>query len=280
VSKTGVIIQARFCSTRLPGKILRELPYGSGITVLEQVIGRTKKSRLIQAIVVATSTGDEEEPIVQIAEKENVQWFRGSKDDVLSRYYFAARENGLDPVVRITSDCPCIDPKIVDCVVSIHLERHCDYTSNVLKRSFPRGLDVEVFNFKALEESFHNAKSQFEREHVTPYIYKTHPEKFKINGYEAEGKLRRPDLRITVDTEEDYALLCAIYDDLYDENRLFDSYDIVDLFRRKPWLELINKKVVQKKSFESFGEEIQEAIRLLDLQDLKRAKEILSSHLK
>jgi spore coat polysaccharide biosynthesis protein SpsF len=173
-----------------------------------------------------------------------------------------------------------MDPGIVDAVVRIHQERAFDYSSTSLKPTFPRGFDVEIVNFTALEEAFHNATSGFAREHVTPYIYKIHPEKFKIHSYEAEGKLRRPDLRITLDTEEDYALLCAIYDYLYDKNAVFDACDIVDLFEQKPWLKLINGKVMQKSSFENLEDEIREAAKILELQELKRAREILVSHLK
>jgi len=145
--KTGAVIQARVSSVRLPSKILKELPYGSGISVLEQVVRRLKKSKELNDIIVATTTGKDDDEIVAIAKKENAKCFRGSKEDVLSRYYMAAKENDLGIIVRITSDCPCIDPEIVDSIIEKHIKAKADYTSNTLKKTYPHGLDVEVFNF-------------------------------------------------------------------------------------------------------------------------------------
>ena len=145
--KIGAILQARTSSTRLPGKVLKELPLGSGITALGQMIRRLKKSQKIDEIIVATTEEKSDDAIVQVAEKENVKYFRGSLTDVLGRYYLAAKENRLDIVVRITGDCPCIDPQIVDLVIERHLGEKGDMTSNVVKRSYPDGLDVEVLSF-------------------------------------------------------------------------------------------------------------------------------------
>jgi spore coat polysaccharide biosynthesis protein SpsF len=277
--KIGTIIQARTSSTRLPKKVLKELPYGSGITVLQQVVKRLKKSQKINEIIIATTHDKEDKEIIKIAKDENVKWFRGSKEDVLSRYYSAAKENNLGIIVRITSDCPCIDPHIVDGVIEKHLKTHSDYTSNCLRRTFPHGLDTEVMNFSTLEQVNNKAEQYFEREHVTPYIYKTRPDLFKITSVEAPKALKFPDIRITLDTEEDYVLLCAVFDYLYPRNKYFSAEDITGLFKKKPWLKLINKKIMQKKIFSSLEEEIREAINLCDLQDLKRAKEFLSSRL-
>ena len=130
-------------------------------------------------------------------------------------------------------------------------------------------------NFNTLEQANNKAEKYFEREHVTPYIYKTRPELFKITLVEASKKLNFPDIRVTLDTEEDYALLCAVFDYLYHENELFGIEDIIKLFKRKPWVKLINSKIVQKKIHNSLEEEIQETIKVCDLQDLKKAKEYL-----
>ena len=119
--KIGAIIQARSSSTRFPAKVLKELPYGSGITVLQQVIRRLKNSNIIDDVIVATTTEREDKNIVKVAQREDIKWFRGSKEDVLSRYYLAAKQNKLDTIVRITSDCPCIDPKIIDSIIGKHL---------------------------------------------------------------------------------------------------------------------------------------------------------------
>jgi spore coat polysaccharide biosynthesis protein SpsF len=271
--KTGVIIQARMSSTRLPGKVLMQLPWGSGISVLGQVIRRLKRARSLDTVIVATTTGDEDDPIVEAAMSEGAEVFRGELDDVLSRYYHAAKEFGLDVVVRVTSDCPCVDPEVLDAVVWKREEEGADYASNTLQRTFPHGLDTEVFTFDALERAFSEAREPDEREHVTPYLYQSG--NFNIAGMEAPAHLRRPDIRITLDVPEDYALLCAVYEFLYPASPFFDAQSIVSLFEDKKWLAHINEKVVQKKIPGSLKEEIQDAIKVLELQDLPRAGEFL-----
>jgi spore coat polysaccharide biosynthesis protein SpsF len=277
--KIGALIQARFSSMRLPRKVLKELPYGSGITVLEQVLRRLKKISQLDSIVVATTTSTEDNNIVSIAERHSVQWYRGSEEDVLARYYLASKENGLDIVVRITADCPCIDPEVVDSVIERHISTKADFTSNVLNRTFPHGLDTEVINFDALEKAHFQAGQAFEREHVCPYIYKTNPQMFKISSLEAPAPMSAPDIRVTLDTEDDYTLLCALFDYLYPENEFFGAEDIVRLFREKPWLKAINEKVTQKRLFDSEEKEVKEAVRILDLQELKSASKILVDYL-
>jgi len=276
--KIGAIIQARTSSTRLPGKVLKELPYASGVTCLEQAIRRLKKFKKLNVIIIATTKKKEDNEIINIVKKEDVKYFRGSKEDVLSRYYFAAKENNIDLIVRITSDCPCIDADVTDLTIDDHINKMADYTSNSLIRTYPHGLDVEVFNFNALEKAYKNATKDYEKEHVTPYIYRN-PDIFKINKVEAPKELHAPDIRITLDIEEDYALLCAVYDYLYPKNKYFSAYDIVNLFNEKPWLKLINKKIIQKKIFNTLEEELEEAKRILDLQDLKRARDFIGEYL-
>ncbi len=273
--KTGIIIQARTSSVRFPKKVLQELPYGSGITVLEQVIRRVKKATTVQQVIVATTTHEEDEQIVQIAKKENVAFYKGSKDNVLERYYEAAKENNLDVIIRITSDCPCIDAGIIDSFVIEHFNTKADYTRVNQERGYPHGLDVEVINFRALEKAYLNAVEIYEKEHVTPYIYKSHPELFIINKISAPAELVGPLIRITLDTKEDYALLCAIYDYLYSVDNFFSASAIADLFKQKPWLKYINSSIIQKKVFNTLEEELEEAIRVLKLQDLHKASELL-----
>jgi len=271
----GAIIQARVSSTRLPGKVLLELPYASGITVLSQVIRRLNKSKKLSSIIVATTVEECDTKIVDIARAEKLPFYRGSKNDVLSRYYLAAKANKLDAIVRITSDCPCIDPLIVDSLVKKHIAEQNDYTTNFLVRTFPRGLDCEVCTFNALEKAYFNAKDDYEHEHVTPYIQRR-PKMFKIGLLRASKPLFFPNLRITIDTEEDYALLCVIFDYLYTTNKYFTSLQLVKLFIEKPWLKLINKKVLQKKEFKNVGAEIKEALRLLELNELKISRDLLN----
>ena len=276
--KIGAIIQARTSSTRLPGKVLKELPYASGITCLEQVIRRLKKSKKLNDIIIATTKEKEDNEIINIVKKENVKYFRGSKENVLSRYYFAAKENNIDIIVRITSDCPCIDVAITDLTIDDHINKMADYTTNSFVRTYPHGLDVEVFNFNALEKAYRNATKDYEKEHVTPYINRN-PQIFKINIIKAPKELYAPDIRITLDTEEDYALLCAVYDYLYPKNKYFNAYDIVNLFNKKSWLKLINKKIMQKKILNTLEEELKEAVKILDLQDLNKARDFTRKHL-
>lgn len=265
--RIGAVIQARVSSTRLPGKVLKELPYGSGVSVLGQVIRRLKKSKELDDIIVATTTGKDNDKIVAIAKKENVKYSRGSEEDVLSRYYLAAKENDLDTIVRITSDRPCIDPEIMDSIIEKHIKAKADYTSNFLERTYPQGLGVEVFNFNVLEKTYENAQEDYEKEHVTAYIYRN-PNIFKIIHVKAPKELYASDIRIVLDTEEDYALICMVFDYLYPKDKYFPAYDIINLFKEKPWLKLVNKRATQKKMFNTFKEEFEEAIKTAALQDL------------
>jgi len=268
----GAIIQARTSSTRLPRKVLLELPFGSGVTVLQQVIRRIKQSKRIEAIVVATTEDKDDDAIVDIALREGVLFFRGSKKNVLERYYKAAQRFGLSTIVRITSDCPCIDAAVVDTTIDHYIGQSVDYCSVSSARAFPHGLDNEVFSFSILEKVYRNATEDYEREHVTPYIYRTKPEQFKICFPDAPANLRRPDIRVTLDTEEDYTLLCAVFDYLYGLNRSFDAVQVVNLFNQKPWLSSITRRIMQKKIHNSVEDEVAEALRLMELQDLRKAK--------
>ena len=271
----GIIIQARTGSNRLPKKVLNKLPINSEITVLEQVIRRVKCSLKTNEIIIATTESSEDDEIINIAKKENVKYFRGSSSDVLSRYYYAAKENKIDIIVRITSDCPCVDFQIIDYLIEELIKLNLDYVSNALENSYPKGLDVEVFKFETLYETFLNGQTSYEKEHVTPYM--SDSKKFKIKNIKANIKLHRPEIRITLDTYEDYMLICAVYDYLYNENIFFKAMDIVDLFDKKPWLNLINNEIIQKPDYNSLEEEIAQASRILDCFDLKRAKIFLKN---
>ena len=270
------IIQARTTSSRLPNKVLLDLPYGSGITVLEQVINRVKKCKYVNNIVVATTDNETDDRIEILCKKIGISCTRGSEDNVLSRYYKAAKESKADMIVRITSDCPCIDPEVIDNLVVKHLEEKNDYTSNSLKRSFPHGLDCEIFSFDLLEEANNNATEKFEKEHVTPYFYKTKKEKYKIGNLVLKNSEGYEKIRITLDSKEDYTLLCLVYDYLYNkEKEIFTCKDIVKLFLEKPWLFNINNNIEQKKVCLNLDEEIEESLRILNKQDLNRAEKYL-----
>lgn len=246
MNDTGIIIQARTTSTRLPGKVLLKLPFGGKTTLLERVIERCKASRLAGRVIIATTGEKADNPIVRIASKSRVPCYRGSRKDVLSRYYEAAKKFGIGTIVRVTSDCPFIDPEIIDVLIKVHRSGNFDYTSNTIKRTFPRGLDAEVFSFEALGRAHSKARRKPEREHVTPYI-REHKE-FRRCSAEIAGLGRFSGLRLTVDTIDDYALACEVYDRIFSGKRLFLLSDIIALFRANPWLAKINSHVEQKKS--------------------------------
>lgn len=270
-----IIIQARMNSTRLSNKILVKLPFGSNTSMIEHVIKRCKKVANINKIILATTTQENDDILEGIAISEDIKIFRGNKENVLERFYYAAKKNKLNIIVRLTADNPCIDPSLVDSTFKKHIEGIWNYT---VTEGYPIGLDVEVFNLDTLEKAYKNAKKDYEREHVTPYIYRN-PQIFKINQVKAPQELYAPDIRVTLDTKEDYALLCVVFDYLYPKNEYFNAYDIVNLFKKKPWLKLINKKVVQKKIFHALEEELKEAVKILDFQDLKRARDFLGEYL-
>lgn len=270
------IIQARTTSSRLPNKVLLSLPYGSNKTVLEQVIVRVKESKLINKVVVATTINKTDDGIEKLCQNLGIICSRGSENNVLSRYYEAAKANNADIVVRITSDCPCIDADIIDELLKFHLSNKNDFSSNNQIHSYPHGLDVEVVNFKVLEEAYYNATESYEKEHVMPYIYKSHPEKYKIGTL--KDKVNNHKIRVTLDTEEDYILLCLVYDYMHQLKKInFKKIDIIKLFNEKPYLYKINNKIIQKKVCKNFQEELQEGIEVLRKQDLNRLVNFLES---
>lgn len=239
--KNVVIIQARMGSTRLPGKVLKTL---AGRTVLAHVIERVQAFQNIHEIVVATTLGTQDEPIVEEAEKRGVMVYRGSESDVLSRYYEAALQVQADTVIRITSDCPLIDPEVSSFVIREYLGNgKYDYASNTLERTYPRGLDTEVFSFASLETAHREARESHEREHVTPYIY-NHQERFLCRSVVSpEGT---SEYRWTLDTPEDWELIRRIYGALYLSGRLFSWKEAKALMQENPeWLS-INSHIQQK----------------------------------
>lgn len=235
------IIQARMGSTRLPGKVLEKI---EGQTMLACVIRRTSRASLITEIVVATTEAAADQLIVDECKRLGVPFFCGAELDVLDRYYRAASARQADIVVRITSDCPFIDPQLVDQVIAeFQRQKNIVYVSNTLPpRTFPRGLDVEAMSFAALERAWLEDGSPEWREHVTPFIYRN-PEKFRL--YSVTSETDYSDLRLTVDTKEDMTLARRIYS--YFGHDGFSWREIIAALDRHPqWLE-INRHIVQKK---------------------------------
>lgn len=236
------IMQARVGSTRLPKKVLKEI---CGKTVLEHDIDRLKRVKNISKIVIATTTEEKDIEIVNEAKRLGITYFRGSETDVLSRYYFSAKENNADVVVRVTSDCPLLDPEVTEATIKYYLDNKnkYDYVSNTLERTFPRGLDTEVFSFNVLETAFKEAKLDRDREHVTAYLY-TNKDKFSLGCYKSNEDYSN--YRWTLDTEEDFKLINIIYDELYKENSIFYMDDILKLYKVRKELEDINRDIEQK----------------------------------
>lgn len=241
MEKTCVIVQARVGSTRLPNKVLMDL---CGKPVLWHVINRLRKSQLISGIIVATTTLPQDDAIQSFCEENDTAFYRGSSENVLSRYYEAAKKFDVRTVIRITSDCPVIDPLLIDEMIKEFESSGADYMSNSIERTFPRGLDTEIFPFPILEKTFNEAVKPHELEHVTPYIYQ-HPELFRLKNF-ASGK-DYSSHRWTLDTEEDYKLIKEIYVALYRENEMFYWGDILKLFDERPELSNINRHIEQKK---------------------------------
>ncbi|MGB2603702.1 MAG: glycosyltransferase family protein [Candidatus Sulfotelmatobacter sp.] len=232
------IIQARMGSTRLPGKVLKDL---CGATVLARVVNRTGRATLLDEIVVATTVKPADEAIVQECERLSVACFRGDEADVLDRYYRAAQHFFADAIVRITSDCPLIDPEVVDKTIRAFLEERPDYASNTCVPNYPRGLDTEVTTLAALQSAWTNAIHPYQRSHVTPYIYEN-PKKFRVLS--VMGDKDNSGHRWTVDTPEDLEFVRAVYSCFRDDRFLLS--DVLKLMEREPQLAEINREVEQK----------------------------------
>ncbi|MFX0092660.1 MAG: cytidylyltransferase domain-containing protein, partial [Candidatus Hodarchaeota archaeon] len=208
--KIVAIIQARMRSTRLPGKVMKRL---ANKPVLWHVVSRLKHAKMIDQIVVATTNLPEDRVIVEFCLSNNIDYFCGSSQDVLSRYYETAKQFQASIVVRITADSPVIEPKIIDKMIERFNEKNesgnpLDYLSNRIVRSFPPGLIAEVFSFKVLSIAQREAMKDYEREHVTPFIYQ-HPDRFSLVNF--QQKEDHTHFRLTLDIEEDYELITLIY---------------------------------------------------------------------
>jgi spore coat polysaccharide biosynthesis protein SpsF len=205
-----------------------------------------KRVKNINKIVVATTILEKDDAIVEEAKRLGVVYFRGSEEDVLSRYYYAAKESNAEVVVRVTSDCPLIDSEVTEKTIQYYLDNKdkYDYVSNTIDRTYPRGLDTEVFSFKVLERAFIEAKSVRDKEHVTPYIW-DNPSIFRLAQYKNE--VDYSNLRWTLDTKEDFQLISNIYDKLYlKKGNQFNMSDILNLYKKYPKLLKVNENIRQK----------------------------------
>jgi spore coat polysaccharide biosynthesis protein SpsF len=238
-----ILVQARMGSTRLPGKVLKEVLEKP---LLQYLIERLKRVELADEVVIATTTNDLDQEIVEFCQMEQIPLFRGSEEDVLARFYQAAKAFNAEVVVRVTSDCPLIDPKLIGEVIQSYLDNYktFDYVSNSHMRSFPIGMDTEVFSFKALEEAYNESSLPEEREHVTPFIYRR-PGRYKTKLLVHEPNLSF--LRLTVDTSEDFELIKKLIEEIYPKKSEFSMDDLVrELTENHPEWQQINSSIKQR----------------------------------
>ncbi len=232
----GCIVQARMGSTRLPGKVMMKIDQNN--TVLDFVINQLKSSKLIDKIILATTTHTQDDIIENFGSALGIDVFRGESLDVLDRYYKCAKEFHIDNIVRITSDCPLIDPNMVDDVIEKYEEENLDYATNTLIRTFPVGTDVEIFSFTTLEKTWKNAKLPSEREHVTPFIRNKKMD-FRIGNLQSTENYS--DIRITLDRNEDLTLIQKVVLQINKNPILLD--DVLQLHVKDPKLFKINKNI-------------------------------------
>ena len=243
MKKIVAIVQARLSSKRLSNKVLMDL---SGRTVVGQVFNQLSFSKLINDVVLATSLDKSDDPLENWANENNQKFYRGDLNNVLKRFYDTAKKFNADIIVRITADCPLIDPEVVDSVVKGYLEGDYDYFTNTNPPTFPDGLDTEVFSFSTLKKTYEEAKLQSEIEHVTPYI-KNHNRKFRIGNYVSE--INYEHYRWTLDNDEDYKFISEVYKRLHKKGPFIKWNDVINLLETDEKLVNINSHISRNLGF-------------------------------
>lgn len=238
------ILQARMSSTRLPNKVLKEV---NGIPLLKYECERILQSQKIDKLIIATSNDKSDDAIENFAKENNIEVFRGSLNDVLSRYYECAEEfkeaNGVDNlnIIRVTGDCPIIDPQVIDAVIDYFEVNDCDYVSNTLVPTYPDGMDLEVCTFEALKIAYNDALFKSDREHVTLFI--KNDDRFKKLNYTSRFDFSH--LRMTVDEENDFELIKIILENLYENNPNFSYLDAISFMTKNPNTLFINSNITR-----------------------------------
>lgn len=235
-------IEARMTSSRLPGKVLMDV---AGKPILQHMIERLSRVPTLDGVVVATTGNKEDAPVVALAKSLGVGHYCGSEDDVLKRVLDAARAYEVDVIVETTGDCPLIDPAIVEACIQGYLAADVDYLSNVLKRTYPRGMDTQVFSTDILADVALRTNDPEDHEHVSIYIYR-HPENYSLKNMPGPPELTCPDLGLTLDTPEDLELIRRIFDALYPNKPDFDLADVFALLRENPSLVKLNAHVKRR----------------------------------
>jgi len=237
--RTVATIEARMTSTRLPGKVLKEVV---GKPMLQLMVERLKRVPSLDDVIIATTTNATDDPVVELAESLGIGFHRGSEHDVMARVLGAAREHNIDIIVETTGDCPLIDPDIVEQCVQTYFASNVDYLSNALDRSFPIGMDTQVFAANILADAESKTDDTNDREHVSLFIYK-HPQMYSLKNLSAPAQLTEPKLALTLDTAEDFELIRTVFEELYPANSEFSLGDIFALLERRPELREINAHV-------------------------------------
>jgi len=276
-SKTVAIIQARMGSSRLPGKVM--MPIVSK-PVLWHVVERVKRAKLINQVVVATSTNPEDKKIVDFCEINNIEVFKGSQNDVLDRYFKCAKKYHAKFIVRITADCPLIDPQLIDKLIRKIFKGRYDYigiaigggvvTSKIYR--FPQGLDAEIFTFNALREAWKETTDPVDREHVSVYIWRN-DKKFKL-GQPLSAEKDYSKFRLTLDWLEDLKLIRKIYGKLYKKKRYFNYKDVISLLGKHPSLAAINSQYLGKTHERFYREKLLSEFNKISLSNNLGAKNI------
>lgn len=240
--KVVAILQARMSSSRLPSKVLMPI---LGKPMLAQQILRLQRAKNINQLIVATSNDDQDKAIAELCQQLEINCFTGSLDNVLDRFYHAAKSAQADIVVRLTGDCPLADPEVIDSAIELHLTEKSDYTSNCEQPTYPDGFDVEVFNFTELESAWQQATKPSELEHVTPYIRN----KPLIKKSQLTSAIDYSHYRLTVDEAKDFQLVEQIYQMLSPQGQYFTSEQIFQLLSEKPELSVINQDIIRNEGY-------------------------------
>ncbi len=237
--RIGATIEARMSSTRLPGKVLLDVV---GKPVLALMIERVARVPRLDEIVVATTENPADDDLVALAGRLGVKCHRGSEDDVMSRVLDAARAHDVDVIVELTGDCPLIDPDLIQQVIDAYLAGDADYVSNALERSYPIGMDTEVFATDLLSDASTRTDDPADREHVSLFFHR-HPDLYRLRNLKAPPEWTDPHLRLTLDTAEDYGVISAIFNELYERNPAFGLDDVMRYLHSNPEIRAINRHV-------------------------------------
>ena len=240
--KATVIIQARTQSTRLPNKVLALI---NDKPLIWYIIERLKSCERVEQIILATSNREEDKKLIEIANDCKVLSFVGDENDVLSRFYQATLKFNADPIVRVTGDCPLVDPDLLDKMLGFYLENNYDFVSNTIIPTYPDGLDIEIFSFKSLRKTFNEAKLKSEKEHVTPYIWKN-PGIFQLYNYRNKEELSN--YRWTVDEQLDLELIRQIYSN-FKPKIIFSFQDVIEMGKLNPQIFKINEKINRNEGY-------------------------------